>query len=184
MRRFKTILIIFLILVAVGFGYSIISPWSEFNCRHEDIGVLTGRRRCQRYVLFIKLNEKVEDTGISKRWKKHFGQYPKPNWVRVNTFGGFGAFGGHVSPHYAFHGALSAAAALKKAFQIASFADSAERKVVDLFLQLLQREKDCHSAGCYCNFIMSEAIDSKESEVIEDDRIPSFDEWVEKQGER
>jgi hypothetical protein len=181
MKRFKIILIILLILVAVGFGYSIISPWSEFNCQHDDIDILTARRRCQRYVLFIKLSEKIEETDISKRWKKHFGKYPEPDWRRVNTFPGFGRI---VSPHYAFHGALAAATMLEKGFQLASFSENAEKKAIRVFLQLLQREKDYHSAGRYCNSIMSEAIDTKESEVIEDDKIPSFDEWIEKHRER
>jgi len=180
MKTFKIIFIVFFILVAIAVLPPIINSRSQFNCEHEDIDILTARRRFQRYIFFIKVNEKIEETGISERWKKHFGRYPEPDWRRVNTFPGFGR---RVSPHYVFHGALAAAETLEMGFQLASFSENAEKRTIHVFLQLLQTEKNDRSARRYCRFIGSKVVDSKEGQVITEDEIPSFDEWIEKQKE-
>jgi len=39
-------------------------PWSEINCRHDDINIKTGQGRYSRYIWFVKVSEKVIETQL------------------------------------------------------------------------------------------------------------------------
>ena len=81
----------------------VLAPWSEMNCRHEDINIKTGQARYLRYLWFVKVAEHVEDTPLSLALQGETVEVKDfPVWERVNTF----SPGTHHSPHYRYHAAL------------------------------------------------------------------------------
>jgi hypothetical protein len=81
----------------------IFMPWSEINCRHQDINIKTGKARYSRCIWFVKISERIENTPISLALNGETVDVTriKP-WHRVNTF----SPGSGHSPHYTFHSAL------------------------------------------------------------------------------
>ena len=80
-------------------------PWSEINCRNEEINIKTGQARYSRSLWFVRISEQIKDTPLSLALHDETVDVKGiPAWHRVNTFSpGPGA--GH-SPHYIFHAAL------------------------------------------------------------------------------
>lgn len=95
-----------------------ISPWSDINCRHEEINIRTGQARYSQQLWFLTISQYVEDTALSLalRGESVDADDPLisngPAWHRVNTFSpGIGH-----SPHYRYHGTLAQTATLKLLF--------------------------------------------------------------------
>ena len=81
----------------------VFAPWSEMNCRHEEINIKTGQARYSRYLWFVKVAERVEDTPLSLALQGETVDVNTfPPWERVNTF----SPGTHHSPHFRYHAAL------------------------------------------------------------------------------
>ncbi len=78
-------------------------PWSELNCRHQDVDINSGKLKFSRYIFFIMISEKVEDSELSKVLRKSGHEFALPEWYKVNTL----SPGLHNSPHYFFHGAIN-----------------------------------------------------------------------------
>ncbi len=101
-QHFIWISIILIAVIALPpFIVPIFSPWSEINCRHEEINIKTGQARYSRYIWFICVSERVEETFISKLLNgERVEKGDIEEWQKVNTRSLFGP-----SPHYRFHAA-------------------------------------------------------------------------------
>ena len=55
-------------------------------------------------MFFAMVSDTVSEGFLAKLYTKHFGNYPDPIWVRVNTFSPRSP---RVSPHYIYHGMFS-----------------------------------------------------------------------------
>ena len=66
MKKRKTIIILISLLAVVllPLVVPLFVPWSEINCRHQDINIKTGQARFSRILWFIKISEHVKDTPL------------------------------------------------------------------------------------------------------------------------
>ena len=144
-----------LLLFVTNWGILFFFPWTAFNCWHENIDITCGRYRYQRYLFGLKIVDRVDETPISKLYRKVVGEPSSPVWRRVNTF----SPGYHHSPHYVHHGALSAVGCLERAFETAEFSDEAKRIVLTNFFQLLMTDDRDDRAKDYAWKVESFALD-------------------------
>ena len=94
--------ILLAVVILAPFIIPLVIPWSQINCRHQDINITTGQARFSRYFWFVKVSERVEDTSLSKILDGEEVRISdiKP-WHRVNTFSPW-----QTSPHHFFHSAF------------------------------------------------------------------------------
>lgn len=79
-------------------------PWTGINCRSQEINIKTGHARYARFLWFVKISERVEETTLSLALQGATVDVAEiKEWHRVNTFSPWFQH----SPHYAFHGALN-----------------------------------------------------------------------------
>jgi len=101
-----TIVFLWLAIALLPVIVPVFFPWSEINCRHEEINIKTGQARFTRKIWFLSFGERLEDTELSLAMKgmrvdvANIGE-----WQRVNTF----SPGLNHSPNYLFHGAFAQA---------------------------------------------------------------------------
>jgi len=108
--------------------------WSPFNCWHEDVDVNYGRYRYQRYILWMKVVERIHDTELSAAYRALVGEPGSPEWRRVNTF----SPGVRRSPHYSYHGAWLAMDMFMRALRSDLLTTEARREALVAFLDLLR----------------------------------------------
>jgi hypothetical protein len=135
----------------VGSGGFPLLMWSELNCWHQDVDIRSGRYRYQRYVLWCKVAEREEDTFLSRVYRKSFGGSPEPVWVRVNTFCPSSP---HVSPQYAYHGALAQISLLEEILKLHGVTPEAEKAMVQAVLLLWQQDNGDGLATRYLRAIL------------------------------
>jgi len=97
----SSILVVVAIIV-LRFVVAMFWPWTEFDCRHEEVDITTGRIRLTRYLLYRKVSERVEESALSKVLSADMVATAKPEWHKVYTF----SPGPQISPHYIFHSAI------------------------------------------------------------------------------
>lgn len=99
----KRAVVIGLLVVAFGvFVVPIFVPWSELNCRRQEVDTSTGRIRVTRYLLYCKISERIEESVISRVLPPAEVAATRPRWRTVNTF----SPGTRNSPHHAYHSAF------------------------------------------------------------------------------
>lgn len=77
-------------------------PWSEINCRHQEINLQTGQFRQIRFLWYFEISSELAETPLSEALRgKTVGNDADP-WRRVNSFTPYL----NHSPHDIFHGAL------------------------------------------------------------------------------
>ena len=101
-RPIKLTIISLVVLVVAYLVVPFFFPWSEVNCRHQEVDIMTGKLRFTGYLLFCKISERIKDSPLSEVLPAGMVATAKPEWHRVNTF----SPGVHNSPHYIFHGAI------------------------------------------------------------------------------
>lgn len=95
-------------LLAIPLGAFVLQPfffpWTEFNCRHQEVDINSGRLRYSRYLFYFKISERTEDSALSRALSLGIksANGSKPQWHKVNTF----SPGYRHSPHYIFHSAI------------------------------------------------------------------------------
>lgn len=144
------VLLLFVVLFAIPFLW----PWTSLNCWHDDIDITAGRYRYQRYLLYMKTSETIEETKLSKMYREFIGQPPAPQWRRVNTC----SPGHRNSPHHAYHGALVAAKILVVGFNGGNFSNEAKKIVLTNFFNLLKTDDNDFRAKEYAVSIANLAL--------------------------
>jgi hypothetical protein len=154
-----TLIILFLI--------SGVFQWSPLNCRYEDVDINSGRARYTRYLLCCQVNERVEDTWVSRN-ATDVGNLP--DWRRVNTF----SPGVHYSPHYGYHGALQQINTLEVIDNTIPLEPDARRKVADALLALWQNTGSDFRAGDYVQKVggVALSLDDNGASVVTAADIP------------
>jgi hypothetical protein len=147
--------IIALILPLLFLAASWFTPWSEFNCWHEDIDLHTGRIRTQWYVCFVCVSEQIQGTAFSRAVTEGVAVDP-PNWQRVNTF----SPGVHYSPHYRFHGAITDLQHLEQMWELGRFTPHARRSSGERLLQIWQQSGNYFGSHDYLELVGNIAIDN------------------------
>jgi hypothetical protein len=166
MRRIwlSVLALLAVILLAVTF-VPFFFQWSPLNCWHEDVDITTGRIRRQWILLFVKVNESIEETPLSEVVLR--GQPPPrtPQWQRVNTF----SPGIHYSPHYRYHGAGHQIRTLAELWNLPAphdFPPELKESTARHVLALWQEGSD-HRAGDYIMQLYEVMDDENRSGIIE-----------------
>jgi hypothetical protein len=122
-KRLLIAIIPVVILLAGPLVIPRLTPWSAINCRDQEINIKTGQARYSRYLWYIRMSERVEDTILSKvLGGESVDVADIAPWHMVNRF----SPGLHHSPHYRFHGALSQTREIELLFEM--LAPDAQRK--------------------------------------------------------
>ncbi len=117
-----------------------IFPWSELNCRHEEIDLNSGRIRHSRRLFYVSYDERIEETWLSQALGDSASS---PEWRKVNTFSpGLGH-----SPHYLYHGAISQIRELELIETFVPIEPAARRVVARRLLQSWQESGSYFAAG-------------------------------------
>lgn len=129
-------------------------PWTQINCRHEDINIKTGQARYSRYLWFVKISEEIEDTPISVALGgKVIDVADIRPWHHVNTF----SPGLRHSPHYSLHGALVQADQMDKIAILAQLGPDEKRDMAENILKLWQEGKGDLPVDDYLQTILEES---------------------------
>jgi len=128
------------------------APWSAINCKHEEINIKTGQSRYKRYIWFIKVSERVEDTLISTILDGETVDIADIEpWHKVNTF----SFVFGHSPHYIFHGALAQVRELEIIFELKQPTAEQKREIVETILEFWQSSGHDGGVRDYLGELMS-----------------------------
>ncbi len=140
----STVLLMAVVTFTSG-SYSILSPWSEINCEHQDIDLDTGRARFTRMLLWLPVRKEIRPTPISQALEITDLASPRGDWRRVNTF----TPGSGISPHYHFHGALSDVHRLQAVWTIYQFSSDAQKESAATVLRLWKKSDRVSGASDY-----------------------------------
>jgi hypothetical protein len=131
------------VLLAGPWVVPFVAPWLRINCRSQEINIKTGQVRYSRYLWYIKISERLEDTILSKvLGGESVDAADIAPWHRVNTF----SPGLHHSPHYRFHGALSQAHEIELLFEMLEPDAQRKQQIVRDVLRLWQTKGDYFEA--------------------------------------
>ncbi|MHC4170370.1 MAG: hypothetical protein ACYSWQ_25795 [Planctomycetota bacterium] len=129
-------------------------PWTQINCRHEDINIKTGQARYSRYLWFVKISEEIVDTPISVALGGEVIDVANIRpWHHVNTF----SPGLRHSPHYSLHGALVQADQMEKVALLAQLGSDEKRDMAENILKLWQEGKGDFPADDYLQTVVEES---------------------------
>ena len=138
-------------------------PWSELNCRHEDVDITSGRLRAIQYLLFCKVWEQVKDSPLSSALPAELLANVKPKWERVNTF----SPGVHHSPHYLFHSATYQIHKLSLLWDAHDLSGPVRQKTALHVLALWQHSQSDSLADCYLDELGELLDGEKRSQTID-----------------
>ena len=159
MRRKHVYLVLGLLaaaLVLLPLILPIFFPWSEINCRHQDINIKTGQARYSRCLWFITISERIADTPLSQALQgQTIDVAPIKAWHRVNTFMPGAA---HISPSYRFHGALSQADQMDRIAQMLELTPQQRQKVARAILTTWQESGQTRTASDYLQNLFEESF--------------------------
>jgi len=146
------------ILIGVPLLVPLIYPWTAINVRHQDINIKTGHARFSRYVWFIRVSRRTEDTPISTALAgKTVDVAPVKSWHRVNTL----SPGVPNSPHYVFHGALHQAYELGSLFKMGDLPQTSRADIAASVLTMWQTNGSYFAAGQYIQDQMMKTMESR-----------------------
>ena len=150
LRRLALLLLIAAALVLLALSF----PQVVYR-RIDEIDIRSGRARFTSYVLFLRTGSSVVETPLSEALPARSSH--TPDWRVVNTFDGWSG----VSPHYAYHGAISQTRHLGMIWQVVPFTPEAKQKVAENVLKRWQADGDYWGVERYVR-----AIDDAASEPL------------------
>jgi hypothetical protein len=153
------------------FGASLLGffPWSPLNCTHHDVDIHSGRVRLTRYIFWLRVQESVEDSALTKALRPEDFSAPAPEWHHAVTLSpGLGH-----SPHYIFHSAIAQIRHLELAWSLAEFTPTARRASAKRILQLWQQTGGDDGAKPYLRALGNLALaNSSERSTIDEGDLP------------
>lgn len=151
-----------LLFAVAPLAVPIFSPWSEINCRHQDINIKTGQARYSRCLWFVKISERIEHTPLSLALNGETVDVNDINpWHRANTFSpGLG-----YSPHYIFHSALHQANQMEILGSMYGLTPERKKELAKAILTAWQQSGRDRGADKLINQVMEEGTSDKEPEA-------------------
>jgi hypothetical protein len=143
MKRIVLIAVaIVLIVWVVGCGCYPFVQWSPLNCSNQDVDINTGRFRHQRYLVWICINERIEESLLSRTLDP---AETSPIWQRCTTVSPFVNY----SPNYHFGAAPSQVKSLGMIWDAATFSLEAQKQICKSVLYLWQTGQYAGAADEY-----------------------------------
>ncbi len=124
-------------------------PWSPINCWHYDVDIHSGRIRYTRYLAFLPISQRIDQSALSGALQPDDFRDSKPAWRRVLTL----SPRVRNSPHYAFHSAIAQIGELERVWQIGKFTPAARRSTGKRVLELWQQGQGDDAAQPYLRSI-------------------------------
>ncbi len=134
-------------------------PWSEINCTHQEINIKTGQARFTRYIWFMKVSERVEDTALSLALG---GDVVDVVDLEPWRIGGTYSPGVNRSPQYGFTLGLLEIETLRKFDEIIQLTSVPKREIATTILTMWQRDGNCRSAEKYLTGIIERGFEIHE----------------------
>lgn len=131
------------------------------NCTHHEINIKTGQVRFTRYIWFIKVSERVEDTVLSLALE---GEKVDVSDVEPWRIGATYSPGVLRSPQYGFTLGLLEIEQLKKFDEIIGLTSVPKREISAMILTLWQQDGNCRSAQKYLNGIIDKGLEIYEQD--------------------
>jgi len=135
------------VLAAVGIcvftGMGGLLAWSPVNCWHESVDLTCGRTRYERYVLWIRWVDRIEETPVSLLYRAQIGIPGPPVWRRALTL----SPGVRNSPHYLHHSGLHDLRRLSDLLQSGRLNAAAQVRATRSYLAIVQLDDDDHRSG-------------------------------------
>jgi hypothetical protein len=155
-------------LLTVPFLLSLVGllPWSPINCWHYEVDIHSGQIRYTRYLAFIPITQRIEDSALSRALRPEDLRYPLPDWRRALTF----SPGVRNSPHYIFHSAIAQIRELEIIWQAGDFTPAARRSSAKRVLELWQEGQSDDAAKPYLRAISDIAFRSDSEQKSTDER--------------
>lgn len=119
--------------------------WSRINCWNYDVDIRSGRIRYTRYLCYVQIAHRIEDSALSSVLKDQTSVALPPEWRRVHTF----SPGVRHSPHYVYHSAIAQIKEMDAIWTLEKFTDDAKRRSAADLLKLWQRDKGDWEARDY-----------------------------------
>lgn len=147
-------------------------PWSPINCWHYEVDIHSGRIRYTRYFAFIRMSQRIDESALSRALQPDDLRETPPNWKRALTF----SPGGHNSPHYVFHSAISQIQELELIWRVGEFTSAARRSSAKRLLELWQEGQSDDAAKPYLREISDDALplnsERKSTDVADPPELP------------
>jgi hypothetical protein len=144
--------------VVAVFWLSGVPMWSPINCMHYDVDIRSGRIRYTRYVAYMRVKEKIDESIVSRVIDQKEGS---PEWRRALTFSpGYR----RVSPHYTYHSAIEQIKTLDLLWKISEFTRSAQKESAYGLIAAWQRGNNDEAAKSYLSKLNSICADGKKIE--------------------
>ena len=137
---------------------------SPIWCIHQDVDINTGKIRYTRYLLYCKINEKINDSLLTETIEP-FSENIQPDWHRVNTFSPLIQY----SPHYSFHGATNQIMKVKFTWESYPFSNEAKRQIVQTVLDKWQSDGHYFGVSSYLynvSFIADKKIKADPNSIV------------------
>jgi hypothetical protein len=155
-----------LLLVASELGFF---PWSGINCTTQEVDIYSGRIRHSRFLLFVPIERRVEDSTLTKALLPEDIATVGAEWHYALTF----SPGLRHSPHYIFHSAIHQIRELEGAWQFAEFTPAARRVSAKRVLQLWQQSGRDEGANDYLRAVSELALgDNNKTKRIDEGDLP------------
>lgn len=170
MRRATTIV---LAVVAIVFVLIYVVPlflpitWaSRYNSRFTSMDIASGQLRHERYLLGVKVSDRLEETRLSEAYRQLVGNTSPAEWRTVRS----------DVPGYLInwmHGnSFFASRWLALAFEKGRFSDDAKRQALLTFFRLLQQDDNPDRAEEYALSIWATVNDDPPYRTIESAALP------------
>jgi len=150
-----------------------IAPYSAVNCWDYDFDIAGGRQRYQRYLLWLRVRSRVEETELSRRYRKCVGELPDPKWRRTSTH----SPGSRSSPSYKHDRSWLAAMMLMHTLDVGTFTEQAEGATIRTFLGLLQEDESARRAFHYAEAVRGKMYEqaAKKLPPIDMNQLPKVE---------
>ncbi len=134
-------------------------PWTKLNCEDQEINIKTGQARYTRYVWFIQISQRTEDTPLSEAMEGEVIDVADIEpWHFANTF----SPGVPNSPHYLFHSALHQARQLKDREEFFVASGVPKREIATTVLTSWQQSGSSRSADEYLRELFDRGFENLE----------------------
>jgi len=124
-------------------------PWSPLNCWHYGVDIHSGRIRYTRYIVFLPISQRIEESALSGALQPDDFRDSQPDWRRALTL----SPGVRNSPHYIFHSAIAQIRELEMIWQVGTFTPAARRSSAKRVLELWQQGQSDDAAKSYLRAI-------------------------------
>jgi hypothetical protein len=155
-----------LLFIASDLGFF---PWSGINCTTHEVDIHSGRIRHARYIFFVPLERRIEDSALTKALSSEDIAGATPEWHPVITL----SPGLRHSPHYVFHSAISQIRELEGAWELTKFTPTARRASAKEVLHLWQQAGGDDGAKDYLRAVTKLSLaDDSEGRTIDARDLP------------